>query len=121
VRYRILCKVLAALTLFSILIRWPAYSFGDAFGHGHTAAVVTILMVAMFVFGLASVAGLWGARKWGLIAFYPFVVLFTVLLGASMVPFVTQLLPVDARIYGVLIMNGSLLVLVALLHWKHPG
>jgi hypothetical protein len=119
-RYRTLCKFIAAATLFSLLARWRAFSLASAFEHGSLAAVMGALTVATLVLALVSVVGMWGARTWGFVAFYPFGVLFTVVFGASLIPFVLLLCPVEARVAGVFVVNGIVLALVALVHWKHP-
>ena len=119
-RYLTLCKFIAAATLFSLLVRWRAFSLTGAFEHGGVAAVMGALTLATLALALVSVVGMWGARTWGFIAFYPFGVLFTVVFGASLIPFVPLLLPVEARVAGVIVVNGIALALVVLVHWKHP-
>lgn len=78
-------------------------------------------ILATVALGLLSVVGIWKARKWGFVAFYPLVVRLPVLLGMSLIPFVPSLLPVDAQFTGVIFLNAAVLLLVATLHWKHPG
>ena len=119
-RYRTLCKFIAAAILLSLLVRWRAFSLTGAFEHGGVAAVMGGLTLATFALALVSAVGMWGARIWGFVAFYPFGVLFTVVFGASLIPFVLLLLPVEARVAGVFVINGIVLALVALVHWKHP-
>ena len=116
-----LCKLVAAATLFSVLVRLRAFSLAGGFEHGGLAAVMSVLSLATFVLALASVAGLWNGRSWGFIAFYAFAILFTLLFGASLIPFVPLLLPVGARFAGVLVLNALVVALVAFLHWKYRG
>jgi len=85
------------------------------------AIVIDALMLATLALTLVSVVGMWRARRWGFVAFYPFGVLFTLVFGASLIPFVPLLLPVEARVAGVFAVNGIVLVLVALVHRRHPG
>jgi len=121
-RYRTLCKLIAAATLLSVLVRWRAFSItGAEFEHGGVATVMGALGLATFALALVSVAGMWGARVWGFVAFYPFGVLFTVVFGASLIPFVPLLLPAEARVACVIVVNSIVLALAALVHWKHPG
>lgn len=121
-RYETLCKLIAVATLSSVLVRWRAFSLitGSAFEHGGMAVAVSALTFAMLALALASVAGMWANRKWGFAAFYPFGVLFTFVLGSSLIPFLPLLLPVQVRIASVFVVNGIVLALVALVHWKHP-
>jgi hypothetical protein len=119
-RYRSLCKFIAAATLFSLLVRWQAFSLTGAFEHGGVAAVMGALTLVTLTLALVSAVGMWGTRTWGFVAFYPFGVLFTIVFGASLIPFVLLLLPVEARVAGVFVVNGIVLALVAFVHWKRP-
>lgn len=119
-RYEILCKVIAAVILFTVLARWRAISIAGQIDQGGVHAVTALLMVMTMALALATVAGLWTARRWGFLAFYPFGVLFTILFGASLIPFVALLVPVEARVAGVIAVNAAVLVLVAVLHRLHP-
>ena len=78
-------------------------------------------MMVTLALALASVAGLWTGRRWGFLVFYPFGVLFTVLFGATLIPFVAMLIPVEARVAGVFVVNAIVLALVAIVHRKYPG
>ena len=119
-RYEILCKTVAAVLLITILARWRAISIAGEIDQGGVHAVIALLMAVTMVLALATVAGLWAARRWGFLVFYPFGVLFTLLFGASLIPYAAALIPADARMAGVLAVNAAVLALVALLHLRHP-
>ena len=119
-RYRALCRFIAAATFFSALIRWRAFLLTSHFEHGLLGTIMNVVPSVMFALALASVAGMWCARPWGFIAFYPFGVLFTIVFGASLIPFVPLFLPEEVRTTGVFVINGVVLAAVALVHWKHP-
>lgn len=76
------------------------------------------LQAATLVFALISVVGLWRRRQWGFFSFYAFAVLFFILFGNSLIPFVPSLLPAEAKFAGVLMLNGLVILVVAFVHWK---
>ena len=103
------------------MVRWRALSLAGGIEYGGAAAVMGALALITFALALTSVAGLWRARWWGVAAFYPFAALFTLVFGASLIPFVVLALPVEARVVGVFVINAIVLVLGALVHWTHAG
>lgn len=115
--YKTLCRLIAAGTVLSVLFRWKAFSIGVAgFGQGGLPVVMGALGLVTLALALASSVGMWNARAWGFIAFYVFGVLFTFVFGASLIPFVPLLLPAGTRIVAVLVINGIVLALVAMVH-----
>jgi hypothetical protein len=119
--YPTLCKLIAAAVFLSVLVRWRAFTLIGGLPVSGMSIVIDALMLATLALALAGVVGLWRTRRWGFVAFYPFAVLFTLVFGASLVPFVPVLLPAEARVAGVFAVNGILLALVALVHRRHPG
>ena len=113
--YRTLCKLIAVATLLRAL------SLVGLLEHGSMATVLGLLTLATFASAVVSAVGMWGDRTWGFVTFYFFGVMFTVLFGASLIPFILLLLPVESRFAGVFVINGIVLVAVVLLHWKRPG
>jgi hypothetical protein len=119
-RYGSVCRIIAAGILFSVLVKWQVFSFIGGIAHGGAATFAGAVALVTVALALASAAGIWGVRTWGFLAFYPFAVLFTVMYGSSLIPFVSLLFPMEARVAGVFVINGIVLALVALLHWKRP-
>jgi len=120
--YKTLCRLIAVGTLLSVLVRWKAFSIAVAgIAHGGFPVVMGGLGLVMLALALASSVGMWRQRAWGFAAFYVFIVLFTFLFGASLIPFVPQLLPAGTRIVAVLAVNGIVLALVALVHWRRAA
>jgi hypothetical protein len=68
------------------------------------------------VFGVLSVAGMWSLRSWGFFSFYAHLVLATLLLGVSYVPFLPAALPFAVRAWAVMAVNLLALFSVAAVH-----
>jgi hypothetical protein len=118
--HQTLCRIAAVATLLAVLARWRMFFLVVQLGRGGWADLVAVVSLATFALALASAAGLWRGRRWGFVAFYVFVVLFTLLFGAALIPYVTLLIPVEAQVAAVLTINGIALVAVAVLQWKRP-
>lgn len=119
-RYWTLCRLIAIAILVSLALRWPAFWPADGVAIGGPTDIIAFLPPAILVLGLASAAGLWRGRPWGFLAFYPFAIAATFVLGLSLIPYLPSILPAALRAAGVLVVNGVLLVLVALLHRESP-
>ena len=115
----ILRKIVAALTLVAVLPLWRDFSFDREAASAsllHTA--IALAVVITLLSGTVAVAGLWLGRRVGFYCFYLYGVLATLLLGVSLIPFLPQLIPPEARLYGVLAINVIVLAVVAVLHLK---
>lgn len=119
-RYRTLCRLVALAILVSLALRWPVFRPAGGLGIDGTTDIAAVLPPAILVLGLASAAGLWRGRPWGFFAFYAFAIAATIVLGVSLIPYLPSILPAALRAAGVLLVNGILLVLVALLHRESP-
>ena len=107
-----LCKIIAGAILLRMIL------LVDLFENIGVTSVFGVLTLATLVPGLASVVGLWRVQTWGFVAFYLFGVLLTVLFGVSLIPFVLLWLPMEGRVAGLFAINGIVLTLVALVHWR---
>ena len=115
----ILRKVLAALTLVTVLPLWRDFSFdSEAASTSPLHAVIAIAVVVALLSGTIAVAGLWLGRRMGFYCYYVFGVLATLLLGVSLIPYLPQLFAPEARLYVALAANSIVLAVVVALDWK---
>ena len=115
----LLRKIIAALTLVTVLPLWRDFSFDrEAASASVLHAAIALAVVVTLLSGTISVAGLWLGRHVGYYCFYLYGVLATLLLGVSLIPFLPQLISPEARLYVVVGINVIVLAVVAALHLK---
>ena len=118
-RYALLCKAVAAITLVSLVVQPRALIIVPLFERGGIGSLFALMLLTILVLALISIAGLWRCRWWGFVAFYGYGVTSTLLLGSALIPFVIGLVPADARVESVIALNAVAISAVAFLHWRH--
>ena len=118
-RYAILCRAVAAITLVSLVAQPRALIILPLFEHGGVGKLFALMILAVLVLAIISIAGLWRCRWWGFVAFYGYGATSTMLLGSALIPFVVGLFPAAARVESVVALNAVALAAVAFLHWQH--
>ena len=116
---RKLAKIIAALTLLSVLAHAKvlpiAFSYG---GGGILPLALAAAGLLYFALGAASITGIWMGRSWGFFSFYAHVILGTVVFGISVVPFLPALLPPEARLWVVLGVNLLAVAVIGAVQWR---
>ena len=120
-RYALLCKAVAAITLVSLVVQPRALIIVPLFERGGIGSLFALMLLTILVLALISIAGLWRCRWWGFVAFYGYGVTSTLLLGSALIPFVIGLVPADARVEAVIALNAVAISAVAFLHWRHSN
>lgn len=118
--YQTLCRAIAILVAVAVLARWRIFWTLVNFEASAPALTTTGHVLMTLVLSIVAVLGLWGPHKWGFFAFYAFSILFTIVFGASLVPFIGHLIPMDAQVVTVITLNAFVVALVVLIHWKSP-
>lgn len=112
------CKLLALIILASLAASWRGYAMmGHIMGQDGWVGISLILLI-IFLLGLAAGVGLWRCRAWGFVAFYVYVVLATIVLGISIIPILPSLFSGEARVWPVVALNALVLIAGGVLHWR---
>lgn len=119
--YRTLCRFIAMAILLSVVAKWPMFSVIASIRQEHGGIWAITAALAVLVLALMSVVGLWGARKWGFVVFYLYVVSLMVMFGVLWLPIDLHFLTSVTGLWGGFWVNGTVVALIAFAHWKHPG
>lgn len=111
---------LLAVSLVLVAIRyWSVVRIAVSQPPWTMVGFVSLVFVVLLA---AAAAGLFLQRKWGFVAAYLLVLVSTILHSIPLVPFVTDLLPgLDARTWGMVLLNLTFLVATATAHWRMQG
>lgn len=105
-----LCKAVAVITLASLVAQPRVLIILPLLERGGTGILIAVMLLAILALALASIIGMWRGRWWGFLAFYGYAVTSTLMLGSALIPFVIGLVAPEARVVGVIALNGVALV-----------
>ena len=112
-------KLVALITAVSLIAHAKVLAMSiSLLGNGGDIMALLLGFGGLFypIFGVLSVIGMWQHRPWGFYSFYAHLVLGTLLLGVSYIPFLPAVLPIDVRAWGVIAINLLALFAVAAVH-----
>ncbi|MDX1402578.1 MAG: hypothetical protein R3245_11700 [Kiloniellales bacterium] len=110
------CKLLSAISLVSLIENWQILRLiGQSFDKIEPW-ILSPLMIAVPFLWVGAIAGLWYARSWGFIALYLYGALVTLFFGISLVPLILTPVPLELRLYALLVVNSLFLLAAAYLH-----
>ncbi len=106
-RNLLFCRIISLLILF-MLIRYRAISV--LIRDPGISVFTTIIVLLFYALNLATLIGLFFAKSWGFITSYFSIPISTFLFAVSYAPFLSDWLPMSARVYVVPVLNALLLV-----------
>ncbi|MEA1891871.1 MAG: hypothetical protein U9N33_04075 [Campylobacterota bacterium] len=113
-----LCKygqrVIAFLIIITLIVNWRMFLIIGDFGLTFTN---NLPIIAWAILLFVTAVGLFLKQTWGLFCYYPAALLTTVGFSIPMVPFVTDLFPLEIRPWVMIGINSIMLIIVIWIHW----